>query len=190
MPESGSGRSGDVLIHNAGVLPDERIETEDGLELSFATHVVGPFLLTGLLRPALEKSSDARVIWVSSGGMYTRRLNVRDPNWKKREYDGVLAYADTKRAQVVLADLWARGAPRDLGRGELDAPGLGGHALGEDVASHLLPPHARDAAQPGRGSRQRGVARLLPKGEPVDQVLLLRSRDSPDPSPALHEGVR
>jgi NAD(P)-dependent dehydrogenase (short-subunit alcohol dehydrogenase family) len=97
----------DVLIHNAGVLPDERIETEDGLELSFATHVVGPFLLTGLLRPALEKSSDARVIWVSSGGMYTRRLNVRDPNWKKREYDGVLAYAETKRAQVVLADLWA-----------------------------------------------------------------------------------
>ena len=97
----------DVLIHNAGVLPDERIETEDGLELTFATHVAGPFLLTGLLRPALEKSSDARVIWVSSGGMYTRRLNVRDPNWKKREYDGVIAYAETKRAQVVLAELWA-----------------------------------------------------------------------------------
>jgi NAD(P)-dependent dehydrogenase (short-subunit alcohol dehydrogenase family) len=97
----------DVLIHNAGVLPDERIETEDGLELTFATHVVGPFLLTRLLRPALEKSSDARVVWVSSGGMYTRRLNPRDPNWKKREYDGVIAYAETKRAQVVLAELWA-----------------------------------------------------------------------------------
>jgi NAD(P)-dependent dehydrogenase (short-subunit alcohol dehydrogenase family) len=97
----------DVLIHNAGVLPDERIETKDGLELTFATHVVGPFLLTRLLRTALEKSSDARVIWVSSGGMYTRRLNPRDPNWKKREYDGVLAYAETKRAQVVLAELWA-----------------------------------------------------------------------------------
>jgi len=97
----------DVLIHNAGVLPDERIETEDGLELTFATHVVGPFLLTRLLRTALEKSSDARVIWVSSGGMYTRRLNPRDPNWKKREYDGVMAYAETKRAQVVLAELWA-----------------------------------------------------------------------------------
>jgi NAD(P)-dependent dehydrogenase (short-subunit alcohol dehydrogenase family) len=39
--------------------------------------------------------------------MYTRRLNVRDPNWKKREYDGILAYAETKRAQVVLAELWA-----------------------------------------------------------------------------------
>ena len=67
----------------------------------------GPHLLTRLLRAALEKSSDARVIWVSSGGMYTRRLNVRDPNWQEREYDGVLAYAETKRSQVVLAELWA-----------------------------------------------------------------------------------
>ena len=97
----------DVLVHNAGALPDDRIETEDGLELTLATHVVGPHLLTRLLRPALEKSSDSRVVWVSSGGMYTRRLNVRDPNWEEREYEGVVAYAETKRAQVVLAELWA-----------------------------------------------------------------------------------
>jgi NAD(P)-dependent dehydrogenase (short-subunit alcohol dehydrogenase family) len=97
----------DVLVHNAGVLADRRIETDDGLELSFATHVMGPFLLTRLLQPALEKSSDARVIWVSSGGMYTRRLEVRDPSWEEREYDGIVAYAEAKRAQVVLAELWA-----------------------------------------------------------------------------------
>jgi NAD(P)-dependent dehydrogenase (short-subunit alcohol dehydrogenase family) len=97
----------DVLIHNAGVLPDTRVETKDGLELTFATHVAGPHLLTRLLRPALERSDDARVIWVSSGGMYTRRLNLEDPQWKRRRYDGVIAYAETKRAQVVLAELWA-----------------------------------------------------------------------------------
>jgi NAD(P)-dependent dehydrogenase (short-subunit alcohol dehydrogenase family) len=97
----------DVLVHNAGVLPDERGETKDGLELTFATHVAGPHLLTRLLRPALERSDDARVIWVSSGGMYTRRLNLADPQWQRRRYDGVTAYAETKRAQVVLAELWA-----------------------------------------------------------------------------------
>lgn len=98
----------DVLVHNAGVLPDERTETDDGLELTLATHVVGPHLLTRLLRPRLEASDDGRVIWVSSGGMYTRRLNLDDPNWDQREeYDGVLAYAETKRAQVVLSELWA-----------------------------------------------------------------------------------
>jgi NAD(P)-dependent dehydrogenase (short-subunit alcohol dehydrogenase family) len=98
----------DVLIHNAGVLPDSRVETRDGLELTFATHVAGPFLLTRLLEPRLRESSDARVVWVSSGGMYTRRLSLRDPNWERREsYDGVIAYAETKRAQVVLAELFA-----------------------------------------------------------------------------------
>jgi NAD(P)-dependent dehydrogenase (short-subunit alcohol dehydrogenase family) len=99
----------DVLVHNAGVLPDRRQETRDGLELTFATHVVGPHLLTRLLRPNLERSADGRIVWVSSGGMYTRRLNLRDPNWTRRKrYDGVLAYAETKRAQVVLSELWAQ----------------------------------------------------------------------------------
>ena len=97
----------DVLIHNAGVLPDARHQTADGLELTLATHVVGPFLLTRLLRGALERAAAARVIWVSSGGMYSRGLQLDDPNWERRPYDGVVAYAETKRAQVVLAELWA-----------------------------------------------------------------------------------
>lgn len=97
----------DVLIHNAGVLPDERVETRDGLELTFATHVAGPFLLTRLLEERLAASDDARVVFVSSGGMYTRRLSLDDPQWLCRDYDGVVAYAETKRAQVVLAELWA-----------------------------------------------------------------------------------
>jgi dehydrogenase/reductase SDR family protein 12 len=97
----------DVLVHNAGLLPAARIETADGLELAFATHVVGPFLLTRLLRDALAASTDGRVVWVSSGGMYTRRLQLADVDWRTRAYDGVTAYAETKRAQVVLAALFA-----------------------------------------------------------------------------------
>jgi dehydrogenase/reductase SDR family protein 12 len=97
----------DVLVHNAGVLPDSRSETRQGLELTFATHVAGPFLLTRLLLPRLAASADARVVWVSSGGMYARRLHTDDPNWTRRTYDGVAAYAETKRAQVVLSELFA-----------------------------------------------------------------------------------
>lgn len=97
-----------VLVHNAGVLPDARELTREGLERTFATHVAGPHLLTRLLAPRLHASSDARVIWVSSGGMYTRRLDVSDVAWERRPYDGVIAYADTKRMQVVLAAMWAR----------------------------------------------------------------------------------
>ena len=78
----------DVLVHNAGVLPDERIETDDGLELTWATHVAGPFLLSWLLTPnlraAAEEKGEARMIWVSSGGMYTQRLDLSDIAWQTK----------------------------------------------------------------------------------------------------------
>ncbi len=43
----------DVLVHNAGVLPQRRTYTAEGVELAFATKVLGPFLLTSLLLPGL-----------------------------------------------------------------------------------------------------------------------------------------
>jgi NAD(P)-dependent dehydrogenase (short-subunit alcohol dehydrogenase family) len=97
----------DVLVHNAGVLPEERVPTADGLELTFATHVAGPHLMTRLLDRRLRAASDARVIFVSSGGMYTQRLSLEDLGWERRPYDGVRAYAQTKRMQVILARAWA-----------------------------------------------------------------------------------
>jgi NAD(P)-dependent dehydrogenase (short-subunit alcohol dehydrogenase family) len=75
--------------------------------------VLGPALLTEALLPLLERSADlrsdppapARVILVSSGGMYTQRLDVHDPE-SERGYRGSVAYAKAKRAQVVLAGCW------------------------------------------------------------------------------------
>ena len=95
----------DVLVHNAGLLPLERERTSDGLELTVATHLVGPFALTSLLRPKL---TNARVIFVTSGGMYTRRLDLDTLLDDDGPYDGVVAYALTKRGQVILCELWAR----------------------------------------------------------------------------------
>ena len=95
----------DVLVHNAGVMPRERKLTDSGLELTVATHVVGPFLLTQLVRHKLHR---ARVVFVSSGGMYARRLDVRVMISSTGRYNGVAAYAMTKRGQVVLSELLAR----------------------------------------------------------------------------------
>lgn len=92
----------DVLVNNAGVLVDREIMTAGGLETTLATNLVGPFLLTELLLPKL---AGGRVITVSSGGMYTQKLGVR--SLVPRPFDGVTAYARTKRAQVVLTELWA-----------------------------------------------------------------------------------
>lgn len=96
-----------ALVHNAGVLPPSRQETTDGHELTVATHVLGPHLLTAALTPLLAADSDARIVFVSSGGMYAQRLRVDDPEYCEGDFDGTTAYARTKRMQVVLAKLWA-----------------------------------------------------------------------------------
>jgi NAD(P)-dependent dehydrogenase (short-subunit alcohol dehydrogenase family) len=96
-----------ALIHNAGVLPPERTETADGNETAFATHVLGPHLLTELLLPALKADGDSRVIFVTSGGMYAQKLATDDLQYERGDFDGTTAYARTKRMQVVLAEQWA-----------------------------------------------------------------------------------
>lgn len=98
----------DVLIHNAGTLPPEYRQTVDGIELTAQTHLVAPFLLTSLLFPLLRSTAGSRVLTVSSGGMYTRRLDVDALSPDPPAFDGVAAYARTKRAQVVLSQEWAR----------------------------------------------------------------------------------
>jgi dehydrogenase/reductase SDR family protein 12 len=98
----------DVLVNNAGVLPSTRALSPDGIELTFATNVLGPFLLTNLLLPLLERSAPARIVNVSSGGMYTQRIRVDDLQNQRGEFDGATAYARAKRAQVILTELWAR----------------------------------------------------------------------------------
>jgi len=101
----------DVLVHNAGLLPATRTETAEGHEITFATHVLGPVLLTELLLPALANSPDPRVILMSSGGMYTQALPADDPEYRNGRYSGAIAYARTKRMQValtpILAERWA-----------------------------------------------------------------------------------
>ena len=83
----------DVLVHNAGVLGRDYQRTDDGLELTVAVHVVGPFLLTQMLLPLLHASDAPRVITMSSGGMYSQRLDVGALDPIAGEYDGVRAYA-------------------------------------------------------------------------------------------------
>jgi dehydrogenase/reductase SDR family member 12 len=98
----------DILIHNAGALTHEFTRTSEGNELTFATQVLSPFLLTGTLLPLLQAATPARVIFVASGGMYTVPLDVAALEPTQAEYDGVKAYARCKRAQVALAGEWTR----------------------------------------------------------------------------------
>lgn len=97
-----------ALVHNAGVMPPERTETPEGHELTFATHVLGPHILTHELRGPLAADGDGRVVFVVSGGMYTQALDVDDTELLHGRYTPTVAYARTKRMQVHLAESWAR----------------------------------------------------------------------------------
>ncbi|KPK17106.1 MAG: hypothetical protein AMJ62_02470 [Myxococcales bacterium SG8_38] len=117
-----------LLVNNAGVLLPERSETDEGFETTFATNLLGHFLLTNLLIDALEPP--ARIINVTSGGMYTQRIRVDDLQMARGRYDGAIAYARTKRGQVILTELWAQ-ALRERGivvhamhPGWADTPGV------------------------------------------------------------------
>ncbi len=95
----------DALVNNAGVMPPERARSADGIELSFATNVTGPLLLSLELLPALSAAGHGRVVNVSSGGMYSAKLDAEDPQLEQRDYDPVKFYAHTKRCEVILTEL-------------------------------------------------------------------------------------
>lgn len=95
----------DALVNNAGVMPAVRKRSGDGIELSFATNVTGPFLLSLELLPALRAAAPGRVVNVSSGGMYGAKLDAGDIQLEHCDYDPVRFYAHTKRCEVILTEL-------------------------------------------------------------------------------------
>ena len=119
----------DIVVHNAGVMPPKRTESPQGHELTMALHVLSPILMTELLRPKLQ-GRDARIILVTSGGMYGQVLRADDPEFLTGDYSGTTAYARSKRAQIeLLPVLDARWSVDDVGvnathPGWADTPGL------------------------------------------------------------------
>ncbi|KOM55571.1 hypothetical protein LR48_Vigan10g146300 [Vigna angularis] len=90
-----------VLVNNAGILEQNRVTTPEGFELNFAVNVLGTYTMTELMVPLLEKASpDARVITVSSGGMYTSPL-TKDLQYSESNFNGVEQYARNKRVQIL-----------------------------------------------------------------------------------------
>jgi len=93
----------DVLINNAGVmaLPERALST-DGFEMQFASNHLGPFIFTNTILPALKRSSDPRIVVVSSWGHHLSNFIFEDPN-AEQSYDKWKRYGSTKTANVQFA---------------------------------------------------------------------------------------
>jgi NAD(P)-dependent dehydrogenase (short-subunit alcohol dehydrogenase family) len=108
----------DVLVNNAGTWSSARHETADGIERTWATNQLAYFLLTERLRPLLARSAPARIVTVASD--LARGLDLDDVEFRRRPYDGVAAYAQSKQANRMWT--WA------LAR-RLDGTGVTANAL-------------------------------------------------------------
>ena len=97
----------DVLVNNAGAYFATRQLTKDGYEASFATNHLASFLLTKVLRPALERGDRARIVNVASDAHYRGTLDLDDPMGEKR-FDGWRAYCASKLANVLFTAELAR----------------------------------------------------------------------------------
>jgi NAD(P)-dependent dehydrogenase (short-subunit alcohol dehydrogenase family) len=99
-----------VLINNAGIIPEYRQVTVDGLEMQFSVNHLAYFLLTNLLLPQLRAGAPARVVNVSSGVHSHATLDFADLQ-STREYDPKAVYSRTKLANILFTYELARRLP-------------------------------------------------------------------------------
>ena len=92
----------DVLVNNAGAFFADRQVTVDGFEMTFATNHLAYFLLTNLLRPALEKAAPSRVVIVASEAHRGHTIKWDDLQQEKGFF-GWRAYGDSKLMNILFA---------------------------------------------------------------------------------------
>lgn len=95
-----------VLINNAGATPRTRQETPEGIELQFATNVLGYFWMMDEFKEILIDSAPARVVNVAS--YWAGGLDLEDLEFERREYRNGAAYRQSKQADRMLTVAFAK----------------------------------------------------------------------------------
>jgi len=132
-----------ILINNAAASPRQRQETPEGIEVQFATNVLGYFWMTQLFSDHLKASAPARVINVAS--YWAGDLDLKDLEFKRRRYDNGMAYRQSKQANRILTAAFAQRLkpyditvnachPGDVNSRLSNDLGFGGHTSPDDGA--------------------------------------------------------
>ncbi|XP_062430569.1 retinol dehydrogenase 12-like [Rhea pennata] len=98
----------DVLVNNAGLTGLPFAVTPEGLERTFATNYLGPFLLTNLLLDLLKASAPARIVNVASFRHSAGTANLRHLTGQERPESFDQAYNSTKLMNVLFTAELAR----------------------------------------------------------------------------------
>src|SRR5262245_4597928 len=97
----------DVLVNNAGAVFNRRLESVDGIEMTWALNYLSYFLLTNLLLGALHAAAPSRIVNVASDEHSGAQINFDDPQLK-RGYSGRRAYGQSKMADILFTVELAR----------------------------------------------------------------------------------
>jgi len=91
----------DILVNNAGMMSHNRIETDAGIELTFAVNHLGYFLATHLLLDMLTNTPSSRIINVASDLHFSGKIDVNNL-MHTHDYNGFSAYSDSKLANLLF----------------------------------------------------------------------------------------
>ena len=177
----------DGLVNNAGAFTYWLALTPEGFETQWAVNYLAPFLLTNELLPLLQAAPRARIVTVSSESHYNTSLNWTDIQLR-RHYNGLLAYKQTKLADVLFtAELNRRLGPHSHVRAFAADPGLVNTEIGAE--GHTRPGAlVLGTASGRRNPARRGCARRhLPARGNFDSKLtgvLLETREPAAAQPA------
>jgi retinol dehydrogenase-13 len=103
-----TGRLG-VLVNNAAIAPRRRSETPEGIEMEFATNVLGYAWMMRAFEKALRAAAPARIVNVAS--YWAGDLDLDDLQFKQRDYNNDTAYRQSKQADRMLTVAFARRWP-------------------------------------------------------------------------------
>ncbi|KAG9266266.1 retinol dehydrogenase 11 [Astyanax mexicanus] len=97
-----------ILVNNAGASGLPKGMTADGLDITFATNHVGPFLLTNLLLDLLKKSAPARIVNVSSANHWRGKVDFSHFRGENLVYTMDAVYNHTKLHNIIWTNELAR----------------------------------------------------------------------------------
>ena len=135
----------DVLVNNAGTIQGERRESADGIELTFATNVLGYHLVTSGVLDHFNTGGTPRIVVVASA--FAGDVDLADLEFRRRPYDGLLAYRQSKACDR----LWSWALARQLEpRGITVNAMTPGWVPDTELSRNLLPEVRQARARPGR----------------------------------------
>lgn len=94
----------DVLINNAGLIVQHRQTTQDGIELTFATNHIGPFILTTGLVGLLKAADSARVVNLASAAHFFAFRYQTAKLANPPHYHDLVIYARSKLANILFSN--------------------------------------------------------------------------------------